>query len=238
MNIFPAIDIKDGKCVRLKQGKFDDMTVYFEDPVKVSRDFKNKGAKFIHIVDLDGALVGKGINANLISKIKSETGLFIQTGGGIRNMNDIDEKIAFGVDRVILGTIAVENQDILKKAVEKYGEKIAVGIDAKNGFVATRGWENVTDKDAFELAKKMDQIGVKTIIYTDISRDGMLVGPNLESLLKMNETAKCHVIASGGISSYKDIEDVDNIGCYGVIIGKAIYNGNIDKKKVIDQFGG
>ena len=236
MQIYPAIDLKDGKCVRLKQGSFDDVTVYGSDPVAQAKQFAECGATYIHIVDLDGARTGSGINKQAIKSVIETVGIPVQTGGGIRTMSDIDERIAVGVSRVIIGTAAVNNPELVKEAVEKYGDKIAVGIDAKNGMVATHGWEQVSDVSALDLCIKMAEYGVKTIIYTDISKDGMMVGPNIETTAELVEKTGINIIASGGVSTMKDLENVDAIKAHGAIIGKALYQGALDLKEVIDKF--
>ncbi|MEA5085299.1 MAG: 1-(5-phosphoribosyl)-5-[(5-phosphoribosylamino)methylideneamino]imidazole-4-carboxamide isomerase [Lachnospiraceae bacterium] len=236
MQIYPAIDIKNGQCVRLKQGRFDDMTVYGNDPLGIARKFVAAGATYLHVVDLDGARMGAGYNQDVIKKIIDTFNVPVQTGGGIRTMRDIEERIAIGVSRVILGTTAVSNPEIVKEAVKIYGEKIAVGIDAVNGRVAIQGWEKVSEVSAIELCKQMKNFGVKTIIYTDITKDGMMVGPNIESTKEIIDATGVKIIASGGISAMMDIEKADQIGSHGVIIGKAIYQGALNLADVINRF--
>ena len=236
MQIYPAIDIKNGQCVRLKQGKFDDMTVYGNDPLGIARKFAAAGATYLHIVDLDGARMGAGYNQEIIKKIMDTFNIPVQTGGGIRTMRDIEERIAIGVSRVILGTTAVSNPEIVKEAVKIYGDKIAVGIDAVNGRVAIHGWEKVSEVSAMELCKQMKSFGVKTIIYTDITKDGMMVGPNIESTKEIIDATGIDIITSGGISAMMDIEKADQIGSQGVIIGKAIYQGALNLADVINRF--
>ena len=236
MQIYPAIDLKDGKCVRLRQGNFDDVTVYGTDVVAQAKAFKDAGATYIHMVDLDGAKEGKGVNQQVIKEVIETVGLPVQTGGGVRTMADIDERINNGVSRVIIGTAAVNNPELVKEAVEKYGDKIAVGIDAKNGMVATHGWETVSDVSALDLCIKMAEYGVKTIIYTDISKDGMMIGPNIETTAEIVEKTGINIIASGGVSTMKDLENVDSINAHGAIIGKALYQGALDLKEVIEKF--
>ena len=236
MQIYPAIDIKNGQCVRLKQGRFDDMTVYGNDPLGIARKFVAAGATYLHVVDLDGARMGAGYNQDVIKKIIDTFNVPVQTGGGIRTMRDIEERIAIGVSRVILGTTAVSNPEIVKEAVKIYGEKIAVGIDAVNGRVAIQGWEKVSEVSAIELCKQMKNFGVKTIIYTDITKDGMMVGPNIESTKEIIDATGVNIIASGGISAMMDIEKADQIGSHGVIIGKAIYQGALNLAEVIKRF--
>ena len=236
MHIFPAIDIKNGQCVRLKQGKFEDVTVYSNDPLAMAERFLQAGATHLHMVDLDGARMGNGYNKEVIKALVEQYPLKVQTGGGIRTMRDVEEKLSMGVDRVILGTVAVSNPEIVKEAVKIYGEKIAVGIDALNGRVAVQGWEKVSDVSALDLCFQMKEFGVKTIIYTDISKDGMMVGPNIESTKEIIDATGLQVIASGGISSMVDLERAQKAGAYGAIIGKAIYQGSLSLGDVIRRF--
>ncbi len=237
MIIYPAIDIKGGKCVRLTQGKFDDVTVYCDEPYKIAAEFVKKGAEFVHTVDLDGAKEGKRINAKVISDITAHCAKIpVQLGGGIRDMKAVEEAFELGISRVIIGTAATENPDFVKEAVEKYGDKIAVGIDAKDGYAATHGWEKVSTIKAVELAKQMEKCGVSTIIYTDIATDGMLKGPNIKAMCEMVEALEtCKVIASGGVSSMEDIYALRKTGVAGVIVGKAIYSGNINLDELLSK---
>ena len=236
MRIYPAIDIKNGQCVRLKQGRFDDMTVYGSDPVAMAKKFVSMGASYLHIVDLDGARMGAGYNSGIISRIIESCKIPAQTGGGIRTMRDIEDRISIGVSRVILGTAAISNPEIIKEAVKVYGDKIAVGIDAINGRVAIHGWEKVSNVSAIDLCKNMKELGVKTIIYTDISKDGMMIGPNIEGTKEIVEATGIDIIASGGVSSVLDIEKADEAGAHGVIIGKALYQGSINLTEVVNRF--
>ena len=236
MRIYPAIDIKNGKCVRLRQGKFDDMTVYNDNPVEVAKEWIKNGASYIHLVDLDGAREGSGVNSDIIKEIANLSDVPVQTGGGIRTIEDIENKLALGVRRVILGTVAVKNPEIVKEAVEKFGDAIAVGIDAKNGMVAVSGWEEVSEVSAVDLCVKMRDYGVKTIIYTDISKDGMMSGPNIEATKELVDKTGIDIIASGGVSSMSDLENVDKIKAHGAIIGKALYTGAINLKDAVDRF--
>ena len=236
MRIYPAIDIKTGQCVRLKQGRFDDMTVYGSDPVAMAKKFVSMGASYLHIVDLDGARMGAGYNSGIISRIIESCKIPVQTGGGIRTMRDIEDRISIGVSRVILGTAAISNPEIIKEAVKVYGDKIAVGIDAINGRVAIHGWEKVSNVSAIDLCKNMKELGVKTIIYTDISKDGMMIGPNIEGTKEIVEATGIDIIASGGVSSVLDIEKADEAGAHGVIIGKALYQGSINLTEVVNRF--
>lgn len=237
MEIFPAIDIKDGKCVRLTQGKFDNVTVYYENPVEVAALWYEKGAKNIHIVDLDGALMGKTTTNEIIEQIATKFDMKIQTGGGIRSLENIKTKLDLGVDRVILGTVAVKNPEIVRQAVEMFGsDRIVVGVDAKEQMVATEGWEDISQVTDVDLCLKMKEYGVKTIVYTDISKDGMMCGPNIKSTKNLAEKTGLNVIASGGVSSYEDLENLYKENIYGVIIGKALYNKTVDLKEVTDKY--
>lgn len=236
MRIYPAIDIKNGKCVRLRQGNFNDMTVYNDNPVEVAKEWIKNGASYIHLVDLDGAREGSGVNSDIIKEIANLSDVPVQTGGGIRTIEDIENKLALGVRRVILGTVAVKNPEIVKEAVEKFGDAIAVGIDAKNGMVAVSGWEEVSEVSAVDLCVKMRDYGVKTIIYTDISKDGMMSGPNIEATKEIVDATGIDIIASGGVSGMNDLENVDKINAHGAIIGKALYTGAINLKEAVDGF--
>lgn len=236
MQIYPAIDIIDGKAVRLSQGSFEDVTVFNDIPADAAKDWVDAGATYIHIVDLDGARYGKTFVIDIIRDIKSKYNIKIETGGGVRTMKDIDDRIEAGASRVIIGTAAVKNPELVKEAVKKYGDKIAVGVDAKNGMVAISGWEEVSDISAVDLCLKMKEYGVNTVIYTDISKDGMMCGPNIESTKDLIEKTGMDIIASGGVSKIEDIENVNNINAAGVIIGKALYNGALNLKEVIDKF--
>ncbi|MZQ75085.1 MAG: 1-(5-phosphoribosyl)-5-[(5-phosphoribosylamino)methylideneamino]imidazole-4-carboxamide isomerase [Peptoclostridium sp.] len=228
MMIYPAIDIKDGRCVRLKQGKFDDITVYYENPAEAAALWKGKGAKYIHIVDLDGALEGVPKNLEVIREIANGVDIPVQIGGGIRSRQTVDLLLSAGVRRVIVGTMAVKNRELLEELVKEYGDKIVVGIDAKDGKVAVEGWEEVSSIDSIELASELSTVGVKTVIYTDISKDGMMSGPNFEVYGELKEKTSLEVIASGGISSAEDIKKLAAMGVDGAIVGKALYSGAID----------
>lgn len=233
MRIFPAIDIKDNSCVRLTQGDFEKVTVYSQDPVDVAKMWKDKGADFLHLVDLDGARSEVFINKESIEKIVG-IGIPVQLGGGIRNIQKVEYLLELGVNRVILGTVAIENPVLLENLLKLYGnEKIVVSIDAKDGKVATRGWEVISKVDSLELCKNLEKMGVKTIVYTDISKDGMLEGPNFEIYQTIIEETDLQVIVSGGVSSMGDIERLKEINPYGVIIGKAFYDNLLDFKEVI-----
>ncbi|NLM10651.1 MAG: 1-(5-phosphoribosyl)-5-[(5-phosphoribosylamino)methylideneamino]imidazole-4-carboxamide isomerase [Clostridiaceae bacterium] len=228
MIIYPAIDIKDGRCVRLLQGRFDDVTVYGDDPVQMASRWISSGAKWLHIVDLDGARGESLNNRDIILEIVEKFSVSVQTGGGIRTMKDIEQMINAGVSRVILGTAAVRNSALVKEALSKYPEKIAVGIDAKDGKVAIEGWEQISDYTAVDFAKQVEQLGCRVIIYTDINTDGTLQGPNLKAMKEMIESVDMEVIASGGVSSLQDLINLKETGAAGAITGKAIYTGAID----------
>ena len=235
MIIYPAIDLKEGRCVRLYQGDFAQETVVNPDPVKQAIAFENAGAKALHIVDLDGALSGDLTNLKVIQAILAAITIPIQVGGGIRSMAQVARYLDAGVSRVIIGSKAVEDPAFVAEAVQQYGDQIAVGIDAKDGLVATRGWLAVSDQNYLTVADQMAQLGVKTIIFTDIAKDGTLMGPNLEQLQAIAEKVPdLQIIASGGISSREDLEAVKAVGVYGVISGKALYNGNITMTDVVE----
>lgn len=233
MIIFPAMDIRDGKCVRLYQGRFDRTEVVGENPIDIGLKFKNQGAEYLHMVDLDGALSGKVENLNMISRVIQQVKLPIEVGGGIRDLNTIENLIEQGISRVILGTAALKNPKFVKEAIKNYGDKIAVGIDAKDGFVAIEGWINVSQVNYIDFGRQMENIGVKTIIFTDVSRDGTLTGPNVEQTLRLKDSVSCNIIASGGIKNMENIIELKNKGVYGAIVGKAIYSGNICLKDAI-----
>lgn len=233
MIILPAIDLKGGKCVRLYKGDFNRLEIVANSAVDTAEYFKKCGAEYIHMVDLDGALKGKGVNIDLVSKVIEEVKVPIELGGGIRDIETIDYLIQKGISRVILGTAALNNPKLVKESVNKYGEKIAVGIDAKNGYVAVDGWLNISKVDYVDFAKEMEAIGVKNIIFTDISRDGTLTGPNINALEKLKENVSCDITASGGIKSIDDVKKIKEMNLYGVIIGKAIYSKTIDLKEVV-----
>lgn len=234
MIIIPAIDLKDGKCVRLLQGRAEDATVYSDNPAETAKRWESAGAELLHVVDLDGAFTGNQKNLESIIKIRSAVKIDIEVGGGIRDMDRVDQLLSSGVNRVILGTVAVEKPELVNEACKKYPGKVLVGIDAKNGLVAVNGWVEVTQIKAGELALKMQGYGAAGIIYTDISRDGMLTGPNIEATREMAESLNIPVIASGGISSIDDIKRLSGIKClWGVITGKAIYSGALDLKEAI-----
>jgi phosphoribosylformimino-5-aminoimidazole carboxamide ribotide isomerase len=223
MILFPAIDIKNKQCVRLKQGKFDDVTVYESNPVIVAKKFETLGAQYLHIIDLDGAQSGENSNIDVIKEIVNQVNIPVQVGGGIRSINRVETLLSIGVTRVIIGTMAIENLDFLKRLVDKYAEKIVVSLDAKDGFITTEGWQTTTKVKTLSLCKKLETIGVKTIVYTDIAKDGMLIGPNFEDYITLKNNTSLNIIASGGVSSLEDLKDLSKINLYGVISGKAIY---------------
>jgi phosphoribosylformimino-5-aminoimidazole carboxamide ribotide isomerase len=228
MIIYPAIDLLGGKCVRLRQGDYNQVTVYSEDPLETAWQFKRAGADWLHIVDLDAARTGAPVHAGLIREICSSTGIKVQTGGGIRNMQHLMVLLEeFGIDRAVLGTAAVRDRNFTEEALKLYGGRIAIGIDARDGEVSVSGWTSGSGIRATELALAMAQAGARTIIYTDIARDGMLVGPALESTAELIEKTQLDIIASGGIGSIDDINAVRETGAAGVIVGRAIYEGKV-----------
>ena len=234
MIILPAIDLFDKKAVRLLKGDYDAMTVYSENPLEIALDFKNKGAAHIHLVDLEGAKNGLTPNIDIVKKIIESTDLFAEIGGGIRSIETVDEYICIGAKRVILGTAAVKDESLLSLAAKKYGDKIAVGIDIKDGFVAINGWTEKTQIDCFDFCDKMQSMGVKTIICTDISKDGAMQGTNHNLYKRLSERYDINIIASGGVSSLNDVERLAKLDIYGAIIGKAYYTGAIDLKQAIE----
>lgn len=234
MIVIPAIDLKDGLCVRLLQGKKEDSTVYSDDPASTARRWESCGARLLHVVDLDGAFTGNQKNFEGICKIREAVKMDTEVGGGIRDMERIDLLISIGINKIILGTIAIEKPELVKEACKKYPGRVLVGIDAKNGMVAVKGWVEVTSVNAKDLALKMQDYGVAGIIYTDILKDGMMTGPNIETTREMVEFLDIPVIASGGISSINDIKNLMTIkNLWGAITGKAIYSGAIDLREAI-----
>lgn len=237
MQLYPAIDLKDGKSVRLKQGEFKEITVYCEEPYKVARYFEENGASFIHLVDLDGALEGHSVNEETIKKIVSSVNIPCELGGGIRTMEDIERVLSYGINRVIIGTKAVKDPSFVEEAVKRFGaDRIVVGVDAKNGMVAIEGWEKVSDKSALSMCLSMKEMGVKNIVYTDISKDGMLMGPNVVMTQELTEKTGMNIIASGGVSSMEDLRNLNAAGIKGAIIGKAIYENRVNVKEAVDEF--
>lgn len=227
MIIFPAIDIRKGKCVRLQQGEFSREQIFGENPVETALQWLNKGAQFLHVVDLDGALEGRMVHTELIREIIERVPIPVQVGGGIRTLEDIHRLVGIGTARIILGTSAVLKTDLVKQAMGLYREKIAVSLDAKNGYMAVNGWKTVTNLRAIDFAKELQKLGLQTIVYTDIAKDGMLTGPNYTELEEMKKNLTLDLIASGGVSSKADIAKLQQMGFYGAIIGKALYTGDI-----------
>jgi len=234
MIIYPAVDIKDGKCVRLVQGRFNDETVYSNSPVEMGLKWQKLGAKYLHVVDLDGARTGEAKNTEIIGEITQKLSIPVQHGGGIRTIEMMGKIIDKGVHRVILGTSAVRDLEFVKNAIKTFPRKVVIGIDAKDGMVAIEGWAKTSEFSAIVFAKKMEEIGIKTIIYTDIARDGMLMGPNLAAMEEMVKAVGMEVIASGGVSKLGDVRSLKDIGVAGAIIGKALYSGDIDLKLAIE----
>lgn len=234
MKLFPAIDLYDGKAVRLYKGDYNEMTVYSENPIEIARDFENCGAEYIHLVDLEGARDGTTPNIDIVKQIANETNLFCEIGGGIRSMDTVDAYLNAGVDRVILGTAAVKDPDFLKTALEKYGEKIAVGVDVKDGLVAIKGWVEKSEYSCLQFCEKMQELGVKTIICTDISKDGAMKGTNRELYRELSQKFSLQITASGGVSNIEDIKALRQLDLYGAIIGKAYYIGAIDLKEALE----
>lgn len=234
MLIFPAIDLYEGKAVRLYKGNYEEMTVYSTDPVSVARDFKAQGAEQMHTVDLEGARDGGTPNLGIIERIVSETGLFVECGGGLRDMASIDRAFSSGVGRVILGTAAVSDEALLADAVQKYGEKIAVGADLRDGKVAIKGWREDSGITAEDFLRRIEALGVRTVICTDISRDGAMRGANAELYERLQREFSLELIASGGVSSMEDVARLRALGLYGAIIGKAYYTGDISLRAAVE----
>lgn len=228
MIVIPAIDIKDGNCVRLLKGDYSTVHKVADDVLETALDFQKCGAKYLHMVDLDGAKEGKCVNIDLILSVAKHTDLKIEVGGGIRDIDAIEYYLSNGIHRVILGSAAVKDSKFVAEAVKKYEDRIVVGIDAKGGMVRAEGWVDNSMINFIELAKQMEQIGVKTIIFTDIDQDGTLAGPNLKQLDELSHAVSCKIIASGGVSNLKDIINLAQLDVYGAICGKAIYSGTLD----------
>ena len=233
MLIFPAVDLYGGKAVRLYKGRYEEMTVYSDDPSAVAADFKAQGAKAVHIVDLEGAKDGTTPNFETVCAIKEASGLFCEIGGGVRSMETVDRYLSAGIDRVILGTAAVADEPFLLSAAAKYGEKIAVGADLKDGFVAVKGWLETTSVSADAFFARMQEIGVKTVICTDVSRDGAMRGANRGLYKELSEKYSVDITASGGVSSLEDVKALAALGLYGAVIGKAYYTGAIDLREAV-----
>lgn len=232
MNIYPAIDIMGGKAVRLTRGDYGTREI-FGEPESFAKEFIKSGAKFLHTVDLDGAKSGRTENYAVIKNL-CDTGLNVQVGGGVRDMERVEKYIDAGVRRVIIGTAAINNFEFLKEALKEYGDKIAVGVDAKNNFAATDGWEKVSQINSFEFCERLRDAGVKTVVYTDISTDGMMKGTNLDNFRKLSKIDGLNIIASGGVTFYEEIKALKDMGAYGVILGKALYKNLLKLDKAID----
>ncbi len=237
MIIYPAVDVKDGRCVRLVQGQFNDVTVYSDSPVETALNFEKMGARYLHVVDLDGARLGEPQNIAVISEMAVKMGIPLQLGGGIRTIEMIEIILCKGIHRVILGTSAVRDPNLIKTAISSFGSNLAVAIDARDGMVAIEGWAKTSEFTAVGFARKMEALGAKTIIYTDISRDGMLTGPNLKAMEEMSKAVGIEVIASGGVRNLEDIKNLKEIGVSGAIVGKALYTGDIDLREAIAAAG-
>jgi len=233
MKIYPAIDLYEGKVVRLFKGEYDRMTVYSDDPLAVAEDFRSQGASCIHVVDLEGARKGSTPNIEIIKAIKTRSSLFTEVGGGIRNMETAAAYVDAGVDRIILGTAAVENEDFVKQAVAAFGDRVAVGIDLKDGYVAVKGWTEKTELEAIDFAMRMEALGVSAIICTDISRDGAMRGTNRQLYRELAAALKLNIIASGGVSTMEDIRELTAMKLHGAIIGRAYYEGAISIREAI-----
>lgn len=233
MILLPAIDLLDQQCVRLSQGIFTDKKVYFNDPLEVAKSFKNAGATMLHIVDLNAAKGDSNDNEQVIQRIINHIDIPIQVGGGIRSLEKAERLLNFGVSRVIVGTLAIENKALLKEMIERFPKRIVVSLDASQGFIAIKGWKEITKISALELCKELASYGIETIVYTDISKDGMMQGPNFNDYIQLSQETSIQIIASGGVSSLDDLIKLNEIGLYGAIIGKAIYENKIDLKGAI-----
>ena len=236
MIILPAIDIKDGQCVRLYQGDYDQVTTYDVDPVKIAQRWLRSGASWLHIVDLDGAAAGHPVNVESIKSIRAATTLQIELGGGMRRLTDIEHMLELGIDRVILGTVALTDRALLMEALARWGERIVVGLDARSGSIAISGWRETSLVRVTSLASELYADGVQRFIYTDIARDGALKGPNIEELKEIQRMISCSLIASGGVSSMDDLVSLARLGIEGAIVGKALYTGDIDLTAAIQEF--
>ena len=235
MIVFPAIDLKNGKCVRLMQGQKDAETIYFDNPVDVALNWQSKGAEYLHLVDLDGAFDGQPKNLELIKRIVEALDIPIELGGGIRTLEIAKEYIEIGVSRIIIGTQAVKDFSFIEKLLDLYDDKVCVSIDAKNGIVCTEGWVENSNIEALELASKLERYGLSTLVYTDISKDGMMTGPNFDMLGVLNNNMNMDIIASGGISSVADMKRLQAMNLYGAITGKALYEGTIELEKLLEE---
>ena len=236
MIILPAIDIKDGQCVRLYQGDYDQVTTYDVDPVNIAQRWQRFGASWLHIVDLDGAAAGHPVNLESIKSIRASTTVRIELGGGMRTLADIELMLELGIDRVVLGTVALTDRTLLMEALARWGERIVVGLDARSGSIAISGWRETSQVRATSLASELCAHGVQRFIYTDIARDGALKGPNIEELKEIQRIVSCSLIASGGVSSIDDLLSLARLGIEGTIVGKALYTGDIDLAVAIQEF--
>jgi phosphoribosylformimino-5-aminoimidazole carboxamide ribotide isomerase len=237
MTIYPAIDLLGGRCVRLKQGDFSKVSVFNEDPASQALEWQSQGASFLHVVDLDGARTGSASNNRAISSIISAVSIPIQVGGGIRTIKGIEEKLSMGVNRVILGTAAIKAPNLVKEAVERFGaDRIVVGVDARDGFASASGWLDDSPKDALELCRELAALGARICVYTDIAKDGMMQGPSIDATKRVADGSGLQVIASGGISSYGDLDRVKEIGACGAIIGQALYIGAISLREAVNAY--
>ena len=234
MLILPAIDLRNGKCVNLVQGRAEEETIFSDQPIEMAKRWEADGAEYLHLVDLDGAFHGTSANLQIVRKIAEAIRIPVQLGGGIRTLERLDQVLAAGVTRAILGTAALKDPGLVESAIRRYGAQIAVGIDAKDELVATEGWLNVSHKPAIEFAEEMQKLGVLTIIYTDIKSDGMLKGPNMEATQSVVEAVEIDVIASGGITSVEDVKTLKSIGASGAIIGRALYTGDLELRSAIN----
>ncbi len=237
MILLPAIDLKDGKVVRLYKGDFGTVEQVAEDPVETALAFAAAGAKYIHMVDLDGAKSGQRVNSAIVRAVAEKSGLRVELGGGIRTMADLEAVDAMGVTRMVIGSAAVSHPEFVRQAAERYGSRIAVGVDAKNGKVCTAGWEENSGVDYLEFARQMEAIGVKTLIFTDIDTDGTLEGPSFDRLAALQGAVGCNIIASGGVSCNGDLQRLCGMGLYGAIIGKAYYTGRVDLAAAVAESG-
>lgn len=237
MQIFPAIDLRGGQVVRLYQGDYDSMTVYGQDPCASARHFLAAGAKHLHVVDLDGAKDGTPVNFDSIAAIAKQGGLYMEVGGGIRTEDRIRQYLDLGVDRCILGTVAVTNFDFAARMAQKYGEQIAVGVDARDGFVAINGWQELSKERGVDFCRRLRDAGVRTVIYTDISRDGAEQGTNLPLYRELTGLEGLDITASGGVSSLEELRELRDMGIHAAILGKALYTGRLDLKTVIQEVG-
>lgn len=234
MLIFPAIDLYSGKAVRLYKGDYSQMTVYNDNPLAVAEDFRNQGASHLHIVDLEGAKSGETPNIETVKSLAACSGMFTEIGGGIRNIETASKYIQAGVNRIILGTAAVKDEGFLKEAISEFGNRVAVGVDIRNGFVSVKGWTEDTEINVFDFCEKMQNLGVDTLIVTDISKDGAMQGTNFSLYKEISERFTINITASGGVSSLEDVKKLAGLGIYGAIIGKAYYTGAISIKEAVE----